>query len=206
MNFKYLKKIPRKSQDTSKVIIMLHWIGSNMDDLFGLENEFSENDYIFSLNWINKYFSWYSRYEAEFFNNTTFYDYNDVISAWKYIADFIKYLKNTYNLENREIYLFWFSQWTIMSYYTLLYNPELISWVIWCSWRILKEYLDLKTDLSNKKLFIWHWSFDEVIWIDKSLEVKKIFEKLNTGVTLRNYPINHTISNEEINDILEFLQ
>ena len=206
MNFKYLKKIPENPKKSSKVIIMLHWIGSNMDDLFGLESEFSENDYIFSLNWINKYFSWYSRYEAEFFNNTTFYDYNDVISAWNYIADFIKYLKNTYSLENREIYLLWFSQWAIISYYTLLYNTELISWVIWCSWRILNEFKEKNTSLKNKKVFIWHWSFDEVIWVDKSLEVKTLFEKLNPNVTLRNYPINHTISNEEINDILEFLQ
>jgi predicted esterase len=44
-----LSRIPKNPTKNSKCIIMLHGVGSNKEDLFGLSSYFSEEDYIFSL-------------------------------------------------------------------------------------------------------------------------------------------------------------
>lgn len=45
----FLSHIPENPTKNSKCIIMLHGVGSNQDDLFGLASNFSADIYIFSL-------------------------------------------------------------------------------------------------------------------------------------------------------------
>lgn len=46
---KILSRIPESPSKDARCIIMLHGVGSNQDDLFGLAPNFPEDIYIFSL-------------------------------------------------------------------------------------------------------------------------------------------------------------
>lgn len=207
INFEYLKKLPKTKKQTSKVIIMLHWFGSNMYDLFWLNSYFNEDDFLFSLNWITKmWFNQNCRYMADFSTQIPKYDFEDVKNAKSYISDFIDYLKNTYEIDGLEIYLLGFSQGWIMSFFCLN-EIENISWIIGLSTRLLDEqkHWEVKNISKDKKVFLWHWNFDLVIKSEKSLILKEYLEKNSVIPTYKTYNMDHTIIWEEIEDILEFL-
>ncbi len=207
MKFEYLKKIPIKKVKNSKVIIMLHWFGSNMYDLFWLNKYFSENYFLFSLNWCAQiWFNQNCRYMADFSTQTPKYDFDDVINAKNYIENFINYLKNIYEIDTLEIYLLGFSQGWIISFFCL-YEIENISWVIWLSTRLLDEqkFLEVKNISIDKKVFLWHWTYDNIINLEKSLILKDYLIKNQVALTYKTYSIDHTIILDEIKDIVKFL-
>ncbi len=209
-NFKYIKQVPNNASKDSKVIIMLHWVRSNADNMFAL-SEYFENDYVFSLNWL--YELWansYAWYNMSYINwRTPVYNWAEVEIWYQYIVDFIEYVKKQYNLWDREIYLLWFSQWSNMSYYLYGKSPELISWIIALSGRFLKETaaLNINNELyNNKKVFIWHGTSDDVIPVSVVADLEVYINKSWVNPVIKIYDnMPHTIIPEEMMEVVKFL-
>ena len=95
-----------------------------------------------------------------------------------------------------------------MSYYTLWRSPELISGIIALSGRLLSE-IDVvgidQTQYSQKRVFIGHGTEDRVIPVGASELTSGFVRDIGLEPTLRHYPIGHTISREEIVDIVDWL-
>lgn len=205
MNFDYLKNIV--DSKWTKTLVMLHWVWSNKEDLFSLSNEFWDYN-VFSLNWpISLWFNRFAWYKLDFFNWKAIYDFNEVLNRYEYIVSFINYIHNEYDISFDDIYLFWFSQWAIMSYFLLWKNPNIIAWIIALSWRILEEidFSNLEKNRS-KKVFIWHWINDNVLAFSNTQKSKLYIETLWLNPLIKSYNIWHSISFDEINDIKEFLK
>lgn len=208
--FSYLKKIPKNPNDKSKIIIMLHWVRSNADNMFKL-SEYFENDYVFSLNWLYDFwansYAWYNMTYVDW--RIPVYNWVEVEIWYKYILDFIEYLKKEYDFWDREIYLLWFSQWSNMSYYLYGKSPELISWIIALSGRLLKETaaLNINKELyNNKKVFIWHGTSDDIIPISVVADLEKYVNKSGVSPVIKIYEnMPHTIIKGEMRDVVEFL-
>lgn len=205
MNFDYLKNIV--DSKWTKTLVMLHWVWSNKEDLFSLSEEFKDFN-IFSLNWPN--IIWYNRfawYEVDFSTGKPLYDYNNVVKWYDYIVWFIKYINEKYDIPFENIYLFWFSQWAIMSYYLLWKNSEIISWIIALSGRLLNEInISDNKKIENKKVFIGHWIQDNVIWVNNLELNKQYIDSLWIPSTTKIYNMWHSIILDEINDIKEFFK
>lgn len=207
-NFDYIKKLSKNSQ--AKTIIMLHWVGSNKDDLFGLKDYFQENINIFSLNWLfdlwQKRHAWY---HLSYFAWNPIYDTSEIEKAYEFINNFIDYIVLEYSINPENIFLLWFSQWSNMSHYFLTKNPEKIAWIIALSWRYLKETKELllqkKESYSNKKVFIWHGNYDEVIRVEAIVDLQKHYENIGIVPIVKTYDIQHTIIEKEMREIVEFL-
>lgn len=104
MNFDYLKKL--SSNPEAKTIIMLHGVGSNKDDLFGLANYFDTDVNIFSLNGL--FDIGYGRrawYHLSYFQGKPIYDTKEIPHAHEYIYEFIDYIIATYSVNAQNIYL-----------------------------------------------------------------------------------------------------
>jgi phospholipase/carboxylesterase len=114
-----------------------------------------------------------------------------------------------YGIDPGQIYLMGFSQGAIMSYYTLWRSPELIGGIIALSGRLLSE-IDVegieKVRYSTKRVFIGHGAEDRVIPVSSSELTSKFIRDIGLSPTLRHYPIGHTISSDEIADIVGWLQ
>ncbi len=207
-NFDYLKKLSNNKD--SKTIIMLHGVGSNKDDLFGLKDYFQGNVNIFSLNWL--FDLWQGRnawYHLSYFEWKPIYDTLEIPKAYEFINDFIDYIVLKYKINPENIFLLWFSQWSNMSHYFLTKNPEKIAWIIALSWRYLKETKELllqkKESYSNKKVFIWHGNYDEVIRVEALVDLQKHYENIGIVPIVKTYDIQHTIIEKEMREIVEFL-
>ena len=101
-----------------------------------------------------------------------------------------------------------FSQGAIMSYYTLWRSPELIGGIIALSGRLLSE-IDIsaidQTQYSTKRVFIGHGTEDRVMPVSASELTSRFVRAIGLDPMLRYYPIAHTISRDEIIDIVEYL-
>lgn len=205
---KLLSRIPENPSKDAKCIIMLHGVWSNSDDLFGLVDNFPEDMYVFSLQWCfslgdNRY-AWYP---VDFSTGKPLYNTEDVKKGYEYILDCIKDITEKYQLSPEQIFLMGFSQWAIMSYYTLYRSPGLIGGIIALSGRLLAE-IDIahiqKEPYSSKRVFIWYGNQDRVISVESSHLAAQLVQDLSIEPMVRIYPIGHTISHDEIVDIVNW--
>lgn len=110
-HFSMLDKIPKNPNKNSKVIIMLHGVGSNADDLFSLSEYFHEDDYVFSLNGpFETGPGGHAWYRLGYALGKPVYDIQEVNFGYEYILEFIEMIRQKYDLSSEQIYLFGFSQ------------------------------------------------------------------------------------------------
>lgn len=208
--YNFLSHIPENPIKNSKCIIMLHGVWSNQDDLFALAPNFSEDTYIFSLQWCfslgNSRYAWYP---VDFSTGKPLYNTEDVEKGYQYISEYIRDIVEKYQLSPEQIFLMGFSQGAIMSYYTLYRSPELIGGIIALSGRLLAE-IDIsqiqKESYSSKRVFIWHGDQDRVISVESSHLAAQLVQDLSIEPMVRIYPIGHNISHDEISDIVGWLK
>ena len=96
-----------------------------------------------------------------------------------------------------------------MSYYTLWRSPELIGGIIALSGRLLSEIdvVDIdQSSYSQKRVFIGHGTEDRVMPVAASELTSKFIRDIGLYPTVVYYPIGHTISRDEILDIVEWLE
>ena len=206
--YNFLSHIPENPTKNSKCIIMLHGVWSNQDDLFALTSNFSEDTYIFSLQWCFSLGSGrYAWYPVDFSTGKPLYSREDVGKGYEYILDCIQEIAGEYQLSPKQIFLMGFSQWAIMSYYTLYRSPELIGGIIALSGRLLAE-IDIahiqKEPYSSKRVFIWYGNQDRVISVESSHLAAQLVQDLSIEPMVRIYPIGHNISHDEIVDIVNW--
>lgn len=208
-NFDYLKKLSKNPQ--AKIIIMLHGVGSSKDDLFGLADYFDADVNIFSLNGLfDLGYGRHAWYHLSYFQGKPMYDTKEISTAHEYICEFIDYIIQKYELNAQNIYLLWFSQGSNMSHYFLAKTPEKVAGIIALSGRYLKEtqelVLEKKESYANKKVFIWHGNLDEVIRVEAMEDLQKHYESMGISPVVKTYDMPHTIIEEEMRGIVEWMK
>jgi phospholipase/carboxylesterase len=132
----------------------------------------------------------------------------DVDRGYESIVAYIREVIGQYGIDPGQIYLMGFSQGAIMSYYTLWRSPELIGGIIALSGRLLSE-IDVegieKGRYSTKRVFIGHGTEDRVIPVSASELTSEFVRDIGLSPTLRYYPIGHTITRDEMANIVEWL-
>ncbi len=204
-----LSRIPSHRTEQSKCIIMLHGVWSNEADLFALADNFPEDTLIFSLRWpFDLGGGRYAWFPVDFATGVPVYRTTDVDRGYESITAYIREVTEQYSIDPAQIYLMGFSQGAIMSYYTLYRSPELIGGIIALSGRILSE-IDVssidQTQYSTKRVFIGHGTEDRVMPVAASELTNKFVWDIGLEPMLRYYPIGHTISRDEIADIVVWL-
>ena len=89
-----------------------------------------------------------------------------------------------------------------------LLNPGLITGIIALSGRLLEEVKPLVVDDSSLKslnVFIGHGILDNMLPVSYSREAEKYISSLGINVFYKEYPAGHTISNELIADLSDWL-
>jgi phospholipase/carboxylesterase len=133
----------------------------------------------------------------------------DVEQGYESIVAYVREVIEQYDIDPEQLYLMGFSQGAIMSYYTLWRSPELIGGIIALSGRLLSE-IDVETIdqsiYSTKRVFIGHGTEDRVMPVAASELTSEFIRDIGLSPTLRYYPIGHTISRDEIEDIVWWLQ
>lgn len=191
------------------VVILLHGYGSNEKDLFSFAQYFPAETTVIcprgAISYSPTSFSWYDIQFKQDGNHLRNMEQAKQ-SAYK-IELFLSIIKMELNINGSTV-IGGFSQGAIMSINLAMEKPELIDGVIGMSGTLLHEKLspnpNYYNDYKNLNVFYAHGTQDQLLPIAHGLNCKKLLEKAQVNLTYNEYPIAHTISNEELQDILNW--
>ena len=206
-NSRVLELLPKNQQITKKIIIFVHGFGADCEDLISLapilQKEFTDCAF-FSINAPHKCtslpfgYEWFSlkdRSKEAILKNLP--------SASDYLCKFIDYLKEKYELNYNDIFLFGFSQGAMLSSYIANEKALDLAGVILASGVMC---YDKKTS-NNTKYCIIHGKEDEVILAKEADRSEEFCKKHN--IYYKKHIIEnltHSINSYAIKKIIDFIK
>jgi len=204
----YLVRAPKANDTKQKAIILLHGVGSNEQDLFGLADQLPADYYVIAPRGpFNVGTGRYAWYNVDFSTGSPVINAGEEAASRELIRKFIKQVKKEYNID--EVYLGGFSQGAIMSYSIGLTHPEEVQGILALSGRILNEIKpSVKKDnaLQHLNVFVAHGVQDNMLPIHYARSAKEYLESLGVVLTYHEYPIGHQISNDVVIDLNSWLR
>lgn len=121
---------------------------------------------------------------------------------------FIKGLPEAYGIDPARLYLCGFSQGAIISSALAMILPGSIAGVVMHSGYVSTHHtgLDLSPEgLKGKPFFVAHGKYDDVIPVTWGRDAQEFLEAAGADVISKEYPIGHSISEESLYDLSEWL-
>ncbi len=206
-----LKYLKQQGTDETKILVLLHGYGSNENDLFSFKKYF-ENQTIYSLRapenlpgTTSGKYSWYN-----ILVHTNGEKKRDTVQAQKSIEQIVTFLKSIPRKPGQKIILGGFSQGSILSLNIGLKYPELVDGIVGMSGMLflMDDFSPSPAQLNEYKnmfFFIAHGTKDKIISIEEARKVKTKLNEWNCPVQYKEYPIEHTISGQEVFSMLMWM-
>lgn len=206
----YIKREPKIKIAKPPVLILIHGLGSNEKDLFGLAAQVPDSFLVISLRAPYSYtqdgYAWYS---VEFKGNQIIGNVAEMQMSKAKILKFIEDLEAKKLIDTKKIYIGGFSQGAIMSYEIALCKPERVKGIIVLGGRFpdgLENRIAKKEQLKNLRIFIAHGTEDKRIDFKKAEEANEFLKKLGLTPNFNKYPIGHSISDQMWLDAMNWLR
>jgi phospholipase/carboxylesterase len=206
----YVIKEPKTKSSNPPLLILLHGVGSNEEDLFSLAPALPENYLIVSARApIALSPNSYAWYQVDFSTGKPIYNFDQQEKSRNTLIQFIEFIKKEKGISSNEIYLCGFSQGAIMSYNIALTRPDLINGAALMSGRLIEEIKPFavhKDRLQHLKLFISHGTNDNVLPIDYARKANHYFISLGIHPLYKEYTVVHTINQDMLTDLSNWLK
>jgi phospholipase/carboxylesterase len=210
MSLQYLIREPKVKSAHPPLLILLHGVGGNQEDLFSFANQLPDKYLVISaqapIQLGGKRSAWY---QVDFSTGKPIFNFEQEQISRKIIIRFIEELKEKYAVDSNEVYLCGFSQGAIMSYSVALTRPDLVKGIACMSGRLLEEIkpqIVVKEKISHLKVYISHGSTDNTLPIQYAINANSFLQTLGLSPTLKQYDAGHIINNEMLNDLLNWLK
>lgn len=207
LSLEYLIRKPKNDTKNPPLLIMLHGYGSNEQDLFSFADELPDELLIISAKApLSLGFGSYAWYTIHFDSNDSskFSDIPEAKSALSKINLFIDELIDKYEVDANNIFLFGFSQGTILSTVFALNNPDKINHVIALSGYVNEELLNSdfdKKDFSDLDFFVSHGSVDQVIPVEWARKTPAFLDQLHIKYSYQEYAVGHGVAPQNFYDL-----
>lgn len=211
LSLTYVVREPLKQRKdgTNPLLLMLHGIGSNENDLFSFVNEIDEQYLVVSVRApMPVGYGGYSWFDMEFKDNEIDYDFSEVESSKSIVLRFIKELEVIWPVSRKEIMLMGFSQGAMLSYNLALNNPGTIAAVVAMSGYIPEEQFKTFTfykTLKNLDFLVTHGTEDDIIPIERARKSVAFLEKHDIPVMYQEYKMGHAVAPPCLSDVLNWV-
>ena len=206
----YLVREAKNGTINPPLLMLMHGVGSNEQDMFAFAEHLPDNFLIVSargpLTLRPNSFAWF---QVDFSTGFDVINYEQAENSRKNIIQFIESLKTSHSFDERKIYLGGFSQGGIMSYSVGLTRPDLIKGIVVMSGRLLKEVRPLIASMekvASLEVFISHGISDNVLNIEYAREAYAYLKTLGLVPSYKEYEAKHTLSNEMFQDLIHWLK
>jgi phospholipase/carboxylesterase len=206
----YLTRPPKVQIQKPPLLILLHGVGSNEQDLFRIANDLPDNFLVISARapfTISE--GRYKWYDVDFSSGVPRFNVEQAEKSRLTIINFINQLKEKHSFNEEEIYLCGFSQGAIMSFSVGLTRPDKVKGIIALSGRVLSEIKPNIADegkLKSLKTLIIHGKNDEVLSINYAHQSKSLLDSLHIQNDYFELNMGHTITSEVIEIINKWLK
>lgn len=192
----------------SPALILLHGRGTNEDDLLGLAEYLDPRFFVVSARAPYRFEEGHAGYTWFGLQEIGKPDPQQFASAYHHLTRFIDDVKTGYPVDPANVFLLGFSMGSIMSFAVALTQPNIVRGIVAHSGYI-PESVSLQfawTQLSSLSVFVAHGLHDPVIPIQKARRAQELLSKTGADLTYKEYPIQHTISEESLTDLAQWLQ
>jgi phospholipase/carboxylesterase len=187
-------------------LVFLHGRGTDENDLLGLTPSLDPHLLIASVRAPYRFshggYTWFDVDENGAVNIDQLLNSRDFFLRW--LDDF----QQKYPVDPSKLFLFGFSQGAMMSLAISLSNPKRFKGIAAHS-GLLPQHDRLSyrwNNLDDLSFFIAHGEQDPVVPIELGRQAHRQLVQANANVLYREYPIQHTISDESLSDISTWLQ
>ncbi|EKJ88257.1 phospholipase/carboxylesterase [Leptospira meyeri] len=206
----YLVRKPKVSIENPPLLLLLHGVGSNEEDLFSLSNYLPESLLVVSVRGpLILGTGSYGWYEVLFTTGQPKINLEQEAESRKLLLQFLEYLKTNYQFDESNVWIGGFSQGAIMSYSIGLLHPEKVKGIIALSGRLLEEnkiQVKVSEKVLGKKIFISHGTNDRVLSVEYARSVKGYLESIGLHPRYQEYEEGHSINREMLKDLIQWLE
>jgi len=187
-------------------LILLHGRGTDENDLLELATYLDPHLLVASVRAPYRFqyggYTWFDLDEKSTVNIDQLLNSRDSFFRW--LDDF----QQNHPVDPNRLFLFGFSMGAMVSLAISLSNPKQFKGTIAHSGMLLQnEQLPYQwNDLGGLSFFIAHGSEDPIVPVELGREAHRKLTQVNANALYREYPIQHTISDESLSDISTWLQ
>jgi phospholipase/carboxylesterase len=191
------------------LLVLLHGLGSNENDLASLAGTFDARFEVVSLRAPRPWRGGFAWFPIEWRSDGTIVV--DPQQALQSIADLDRWLAGAptrLGADPRHVYLLGFSQGAMMSLAVLRTAPERVAGVVALSGRFDATLFDQPPDrraMARVALFVGHGTADELLPVTDGRTVRDAFTPLVPDTTYREYAMSHAIGTDELHDVASWL-
>jgi phospholipase/carboxylesterase len=191
------------------LLLLLHGVGSNEADLFGLAPYLDERFLIVSARAPQSMgpgaYGWFN---IDFTPQGLIADVDQAQQSLRLLPGFIDELIRTYRVNEGCVYLMGFSQGAMMSLALALTRPDKIAGVVVMSGRFPSEVLAQGVNqkaLERLPILVTHGVYDPVLPIEHGRTIRKNLAGLPVELTYLEYPMGHEVSLDSLKDASAWL-
>lgn len=207
---KYKMRLPEEQIAAPGLLLLLHGVGGNEDNLFNLESTFPKDMAVVSAR--APYTLGPGRYawfHVDFSTGKPVIEAEEAEKSLAVLKLFINQLTERYALDKQKVYMGGFSQGAIMSFSAGLTYPEKLAGIAALSGRILQEirpFVKLTPELQKLKIFIAHGTDDQTMPLSYALEARTYMDSLGLKSAYHEYPTGHFVDQRTLADLNNWLQ
>jgi phospholipase/carboxylesterase len=199
----------RPTDGRPPLLLLLHGVGSNEQDLFGLAPYLDQRLLVVSARAPIALgpgaFGWFP---ISFTPEGIVHDPAAAARSLGLLVAFLDELVEAYGVDRKRRYVGGFSQGAIMSLALALTRPELLCGVLAMSGRVPEEALASRaTDEALKRLpiLLQHGVHDQVLPIELGRAARDALASLPVELDYREYPMAHQVSDQSLRDAVEWI-
>lgn len=193
------------------LLVLMHGVGSNAQDLFSLESYVPSQFHVLSLQAPYAMgpdaFAWF-QFSVNADGSRTI-DADQEVRSRALLVQTVEQAAKQLGIPPERVVVGGFSQGGIMSLSLLLTQPKLLHGI--CVWhsRLLPEVLPLQVapeELAGRQVWLSHGTQDNVIPLTSAHLSRARLQPLPMTLSYREYPCAHTIHPDELRDSMQWLQ
>ena len=211
MSLEYLIRNPQIASEKPPLLIMLHGVGSNEEDLFSFAPQIDGRFLVVSARGpFTQSPGSYRWYSVDFSSGKPSINAEEAEKSRQILIQFIDELAGKYSFDTSKVFFGGFSQGAIMSFSVGLTRPDKVRGIAAFSGRCLKEIQPLiasSEQLSGLSAFVSHGDADGVLPVGYARESRQLLESLHVATEYHEYKgVGHTITGENLRDFLKWLE
>ena len=198
------------SEGRPPLLVLLHGIGSNEQDLMGLAPSLDGRFLIVSARApITMERGAYAWFHIQFTPTGIVIKPEEAEASRLLVLKFVDELVETYGADPNRVFLMGFSQGCIMSLAASLTEPKKFAGVVGMSGRLMPEIepkIAPPSQLQGFPMMVVHGTLDQMLPIGNGRGIRDKLQTLPVDLTYREYPMPHTVSPESLRDIAAWLK
>jgi phospholipase/carboxylesterase len=191
------------------MLVLLHGLGSNENDLMGLAPYLDGRFLIVSLRApLMLDHGSYGWFKIDWQSDGLKFDESGAALGQKAAERSIEELADRYDVDPIQVYLCGFSQGAIESLAIALTSPEKIAGAVIMSGALLTYVVDevvSAQQLDGLSIMVVHGLYDTVLPVEFGREIKTFLKTTSVDLDYREYPMPHTVSEESLSDVADWL-